>query len=110
MNTSAPIVSVVIPCHLTTPRQAAFLTEALASVAMQTCPDYEVVLVDDGSPVPAEEVVRTDNHIAIVRQPNAGPAAARNTGIGRSRGAYLIFLDADDLLLPPAIASGLAAF
>ena len=103
-------VSIVISCHLTDERQPALLTETLASVAMQSRRDYEVVLLDDGSPLCVEDVVQGDGRTVIVRQENAGPALARNAGIARSRGAYLIFLDADDHLLPPAIAAGLGAF
>ena len=102
-------VSIIIPAFIATPEQSALLDETLCTVATQTCGDYEVIVVDDGSPLDVAAVVRRHRHAVSVRQPNAGPAAARNTGIEASRGEYLVFLDADDHLLPPALEVGLAA-
>jgi GT2 family glycosyltransferase len=98
-----------MPCHLSTPAQAALLDETLQTVTAQTCRDYEVILVDDGSQVPVGPVAEGHLQTTVLRQDNAGPAVARNTGIARSRGRYLVFLDADDHLLPPALAAGIAA-
>ena len=103
-----PLVSIVMPCHLATPAQAALLDETLQTVLAQTCQDYEVILVDDGSPLPVAPA-DAEERITILRQDNAGPALARNAGIARSRGRYLVFLDADDHLLPPALAAGIEA-
>ncbi len=99
------LVSVVIPCH----DQAHFLTDAIESVLAQTHPHHETVVVDDGSTDNTEEVVRKYPGVRCVRQPNSGVAEARNTGIRRSNGDYLIFLDADDRLLPEALQVGLNA-
>ncbi len=104
-----PLVSIVLPGHLGTPAQARLLDQTLQTVSAQTCQDYEVILVDDGSPVPAAPVAAAYPRVRTVHQENAGPAAARNTGIALSRGRYLVFLDADDLLLPCALAAGLEA-
>ncbi|HYH45131.1 MAG TPA: glycosyltransferase family A protein, partial [Thermoanaerobaculia bacterium] len=84
--------------------------ETLQTVTGQTCRDYEVIVVDDGSPLDVRAV--TDRHAATttLRQVNAGSAMARNTGIQASRGRYLVFLDADDHLLPPALEAGLRCF
>jgi GT2 family glycosyltransferase len=98
-----------MPCRIGTPAQAELLDEALRTVSAQTCQDYEVILVDDGSPVPVTPVAEAHPRTVTVRQDNAGPAVARNTGIARSRGQYLIFLDADDHLLPDALTSGVHA-
>lgn len=106
-----PLVSIVVPCHVATPRQAALLDETLGTVDAQTCRDYEVVLVDDGSPLDAvAEVAARHPATAVLRQANAGSALARNAGIRASRGRYFVFLDADDHLLPPALEAGLRAF
>jgi peptidoglycan/xylan/chitin deacetylase (PgdA/CDA1 family)/GT2 family glycosyltransferase len=102
----APLVSVVIPCF----GQAGFLAEAIESVVAQTYPHLEVVVVDDGSPDNAAEVASRYPGVRIVRQKNAGLSAARNAGLRHTTGAYLTYLDADDRLLPNAIADGLAAF
>ncbi|MFC4171323.1 glycosyltransferase family 2 protein [Microvirga sp. GCM10011540] len=104
-----PLVSIIVPCHLGTPAQAEFLNQTLQTVSAQTCQDYEVILVDDGSLVPVAPLAAAYPRTTTVRQDNAGPAAARNAGIALSRGRYLIFLDADDHLLPSALAAGLDA-
>lgn len=95
-------VSVVVTCF----NQAHFLTEAIDSVLAQTYPAFEVVVVDDGSNDNTEEVAATYPEIRCVRRDNVGLAAARNTGISESRGDYLVFLDADDRLLPTALEAG----
>jgi glycosyltransferase involved in cell wall biosynthesis len=104
-----PLVSIVIPCFLGTPAQAQLLEETLQTVSAQTCQDYEVILVDDGSPVPVSPVADRYPRTTTMRQDNTGSALARNTGIARSRGRYLVFLDADDYLLPEALAAGAGA-
>ncbi len=103
-----PLVSIVVPCRIDTRRQAELLDETLQTVDAQTVADYEVVVVDDGSPLDMVAMVEAHRQTRLVRQANAGPAAARNTGIDASRGEFLVFLDADDHLLPPALATGLA--
>jgi glycosyltransferase involved in cell wall biosynthesis len=96
----------VIPCY----NQAHFLGEAIESVLSQTYPHFEVVVVDDGSTDNTQEVASRYPGVRCVRQEdNQGLAAARNTGIRRSRGEYLVFLDADDRLLPNALEAGLSA-
>jgi len=106
---SAPLVSIVMPCHIGTARQAELLDETLRTVVTQTCPDYEVILVDDGSPIPVAPIAGAHQRMQTVRQDNAGPALARNAGIALARGEYFVFLDADDHLLPDALAAGVAA-
>jgi glycosyltransferase involved in cell wall biosynthesis len=103
------LVSIIIPCYLGTPAQAALLDETLRTITAQTYDRYEVILVDDGSPLPVAQVVHACQHARVVRQDNAGPAMARNVGITQSRGRYLVFLDADDHLLPSALEAGLQA-
>ena len=104
---AAPLVSVVVPCFVSTPRQAELLDETLRTVATQTWRDYEIVVVDDGSPLDVGAIAARHPATVTLRQDNAGSAVARNTGIRASRGRYLVFLDADDHLLPPALEAGL---
>ena len=106
----SPLTSIVVPCFISTKQQAELLKETLRSVSTQTCTDYELILVDDGSPLEVAAIARGCPRAFTVRQRNAGSAAARNTGIQHSRGRFLVFLDADDHLLPPALATGLAMF
>jgi glycosyltransferase involved in cell wall biosynthesis len=101
-----PLVSIVIPCY----RQAHLLGEAIDGALAQTYPHVEVLVVDDGSPDDVGAVVDLRPGVRLVRQPNAGVSAARNSGARASRGEYLVFLDADDLLLPPAVDVGMQTF
>ena len=106
---AAPSVSIIVPAYVATPVHAALLVETLDSVSAQTCQDYEVVLVDDGSPRAIAELAARP-HTTLLRRRNGGSAQARNTGIRAARGTYIVFLDADDHLLPTALEAGLAAF
>ncbi len=93
---SSPLVSVVIPTY----NRADLLRHALDSVLAQTFTDFEIIVVEDGSYVAAEVVRQHDTRVRYVWQPNQGSATARNTGVGIAAGAWLAFLDDDDLWLP----------
>jgi glycosyltransferase involved in cell wall biosynthesis len=80
------------------------------SARFQTYPNVEVIVVDDGSPVPAEPQLREIDGIQLFRTDNHGCPATRNFGFIKSSGEYLIFLDGDDILLPGAIEAHLQAF
>lgn len=102
MITSSPkqeVVSVIIPCY----NHAHFLGEAIASIIDQTYPHIEVIVIDDGSTDHSAQVVAAHPSVRYIRQENLGVSRARNTGLQHSRGSYLLFLDADDRLLPDAI-------
>jgi len=97
----SPVVSVIVPCF----NHGQFLREALASIGTPVV-HTEIVVVDDGSTDDTPDVVATfdtSNEFRGIRQPNGGLAAARNRGLKESRGKYVVFLDADDRLLPGAI-------
>jgi glycosyltransferase involved in cell wall biosynthesis len=97
-------VSVVIPCY----NQAHFLADAIRSVDPgDFC--VEIIVVDDGSRDATGEVAASFAGVRRVRQDNQGLAAARNTGLAHARGRFVVFLDADDRLLPGAIACGVQA-
>jgi glycosyltransferase involved in cell wall biosynthesis len=91
-------VSVIIPTY----NHAPYLPAAVDSALTQTLPDVEVIVVDDGSTDETGALVRDrwGARVRYVRQDNRGLAAARNTGLAQARGDSLIFLDADDELLP----------
>ena len=101
-----PLVSVVIPCY----NQAQFLPWAIESAVAQSYRDVGIVVVDDGSPDNTRQVVSRYPRVRYVRQENQGPAGARNTGFRQSEGEYVLFLDADDQLMPNAIESHLSCF
>jgi glycosyltransferase involved in cell wall biosynthesis len=103
-HASAALVSVVMPCH----NQARFLADALESVRAQSYAPLEIVVVDDGSTDDPASVVSRYSGVVLLAQANQGRCAARNAGAARSRGELLVFLDADDRLLPGAIEAGVA--
>ncbi len=93
---------------IATYNQAHFLADALRSVMAQGRRADEVLVVDDGSDDDPDSVVRSFPGVAIVRQDNAGLSAARNTALECATGDVILFLDADDMLLPSALSSALA--
>ena len=95
-------VSIIIPAY----NQAHYLGAAIASALGQSYGDVEVIVVDDGSTDNTREVVEQigDPRLRYVYQENQGLSAARNTGIRHARGAYLSYLDSDDLFLPEKVA------
>jgi glycosyltransferase involved in cell wall biosynthesis len=99
-------ISVIIPVY----NGGKFLAEAIESVLTQDLVPNEILVVDDGSTDDSVAVARGfEPRICIVSQSNAGVAAARNTGIDRTNGEFIAFLDADDLMLPGRIAAQAAA-
>jgi glycosyltransferase involved in cell wall biosynthesis len=99
-----PPVSVVIPCY----NQGHFLDEAITSALGQAYRPVEVIVVDDGSADRTGEVAHAWG-VRCLRQANRGLPAARNAGLAASTGEYVVFLDADDRLLPGALEVGAAA-
>jgi hypothetical protein len=91
-------VSIVIPLY----NKAPYVRRALDSIAAQTFSDFEVIVIDDGSTDEGPAIVADypDTRCRLIRQANAGPGAARNTGIAQSQGEFIAFLDADDEWLP----------
>src|SRR6266480_255100 len=102
LTPKAGLVSVIIPCY----NQAHFLHEAIQSALAQTYSHREIFIVDDGSTDNTAEVTSGFSGVRYIRQENAGVSTARNTGLKESRGEYLVFLDADDRLLPEALEIG----
>jgi Glycosyl transferase family 2 len=100
-----PLVSVLIPCW----NQGHYLGEAIESVLAQSYPELELIVVDDGSEDNTFEVASRFPGVRCLRQANRGVAAARNAGLADSQGAYTVFLDADDRLLPAALEVGMRA-
>lgn len=103
MPTTAPLFSVVIPAY----KCAAFIPLTLQSIYAQTEPDFEIVVVNDGSPDSTGEVLarETDPRLRIINQENGGECAARNRGVREARGKYVAFLDSDDAWLPDHLAT-----
>lgn len=103
----APRLSVVINNY----NYGGFLAQAIDSVLAERHPSAEVVVVDDGSTDTSREVLAGYGaRVVSVLQPNRGQAAAINAGVAAARGAILLFLDADDWILPGRLAAVEAAF
>ncbi|MGB6298834.1 MAG: glycosyltransferase family 2 protein [Rivularia sp. (in: cyanobacteria)] len=94
-------VSVIIPVY----NAEKFVAATIQSVLSQTYENFEIIVVDDGSPDGSIEVCKLfkDSRIKIIHQANRGLPGARNTGIRHASGDYLAFLDADDIWLPEKI-------
>jgi glycosyltransferase involved in cell wall biosynthesis len=93
---------VVIPTY----NYARFLGEAIESALAQTYPSVEIIVVNDGSTDDPAAVVEMFGNVGLITQANKGLSAARNAGLAECRGELVVFLDADDRLLPDAIATG----
>lgn len=95
-----PLISVIMPVFNT----EAYVGEAVDSVIMQRYPNWELLLVDDGSTdgsaLICDRYAKGDSRISVYHIPNSGVSAARNFGIEHARGEFLSFLDSDDLLRP----------
>lgn len=98
-----PAISVIIPVY----RVERYLDACVSSVLAQTFGDFEIILVDDGSPdgCPAlcDAWARKDPRIRVIHRENGGLSAARNTGIEAAKGQFLTFVDSDDLLEPDTL-------
>ena len=103
MKADFPLVSVIIPAY----NAEIFIGLTLKSVLCQTYKNIEVIVVDDGSVDRTAEIIETfaekDNRVILLKQQNAGVAAARNLAIEKSRGEYIAPIDADDIWYPEKI-------
>jgi glycosyltransferase involved in cell wall biosynthesis len=99
----SPFFSVIIPVY----NRAEALRRAIESVLVQSCQDFEIVVVDDGSKDDPRSVADSfrDPRIRFVSQPNGGGGKARNTAIDNSRGRFVAPLDCDDTFLPHHLTS-----
>ena len=101
MREGTPLVSIVIDNF----NYARFLGDAIDSSLAQTYSPVEIIVVDDGSTDNSrEEISSYGNRVSAIFKKNGGHASAFNAGFAASRGEIVIFLDADDVLLPDAVA------
>lgn len=114
MPSDTPLISIVLPLY----NGRAYVAETLASIAAQSEQRVELIVIDDGSTDDSAALVRgvcaaSSSPVlrcaTLVRQENGGVAAARNAGIARARGAWIAFIDQDDLWLPHKLSAQLAA-
>lgn len=95
------LISVIIPLY----NKESSIAQTLQSVFSQEYSDFEIVVVDDGSTDNSVEIVEAicDPRIRLIKQENGGPSKARNTGVKNAKGEWIVFLDADDEMLPNAL-------
>ena len=103
MTEKNPLISIISPVF----QVKDYLPACVESVLAQTLPDWELILVDDGATDGSGELcdayAAQDGRITVIHQKNQGVSAARNLGLSRVRGAYVIFLDSDDRLKPDCL-------
>jgi len=102
-----PAESTTVAVVITTFNQAHFLGEAIMSVLAQTRRADRIIVVDDGSSDDPATVVAQFQMVQLIQQVNRGPSAARNVGLRCCKTSHIVFLDADDRLLPTALQKGL---
>lgn len=97
-------VSIIVPIY----KVERYLEECILSVLNQSFRNYELILVDDGSPDNCGKICdrygKLDERIQVIHQPNGGLSAARNSGLKRANGKYVYFLDPDDFLVPDGLS------
>ena len=97
-----PAISVIVPYY--NDDIQCFQT-CIGSILNQTFSDFEILVIDDGSQEKnrkhLHEIELIDKRISVYRQENKGVSAARNYGVSLAEGEYIVFVDADDILLPP---------
>lgn len=104
---SSPTLSIIVPAY----NAAGFIEDCLGAILAQMGPAHELIVIDDGSRDATAELVEAlaARHpacaVKLVRQPNGGVSVARNRGLFEARGEYIVFIDADDLLLPGMLAA-----
>jgi len=106
MQIELPLVSIIMPCY----NHGAYLMEALESVKKQSYPNYEIILINDGS-TDTETLALLDklsDEATVIHQENAGPSVARHRGIQEAKGKYLFFLDSDNRVKSEYIGKGVA--
>lgn len=92
------MISVIVPVYNT----EKYLRRCIDSILNSTCKDFEILLVNDGStdssPAICEEYARQDSRIKVICQKNQGVSSARNTGLDRCKGQWIVFVDSDDFI------------
>lgn len=104
MDINNPLVSIIIPVY----NVEKYIRNCIESVQVQTYENWEMILVDDGSPDKCGEIcdeyAAKDNRIEVIHKENGGQAQARNRGLDVCHGEYVSFLDSDDFLHPGSLS------
>lgn len=101
------MISIIVPVY----NVEDSVERCLESIAAQTYPDFEAILIDDGSTDSSGQICEvfasTDTRFHVIHQKNAGPGFARNTGLDNASGEYVLFVDGDDTILPETLETAL---
>lgn len=102
------LVSVIIPCY----NDYKYINEAVKSINNQTHKNVEIIIIDDGSDIQTKKVLKKmeQKNLTVIYQENAGPSTARNNGIQRANGDYILTLDADDFYDVTFLSKGMKVF
>jgi glycosyltransferase involved in cell wall biosynthesis len=106
---SPPLASIILRAY----NSEKHIAEAIGSILAQTCPDFELIIVDDGSTDATASIIAgcSDPRIVRIRHPsNCGASRASNTGVLASRGTYIGFVDSDDYWLPEKLEEMVRCF
>ena len=99
MSNDYPLVSIIIPTY----NSSDYITETLTKLEKQTYPNFEIVIVNDGSKDNTSNVLReyglTHSRLIIINKENGGVSSARNTGIRKAQGQFICFMDDDDEII-----------
>lgn len=91
-------LSVIVPVY----NAERYLSRCIDSILMQTYKDFELILVNDGSKdgsgAMCDSIATKDSRVQVIHQENAGAGAARNTGLAKAQGEYIVFVDSDDMI------------
>lgn len=102
------LVSIITPAY----KARSYVSETIRSVQGQEYQNWEMLIVDDGSPDDTADIVeahaRQDPRVRLIRQTNAGPAMARQKALEHAKGDFIAFLDSDDLWLPDKLKTQMA--
>ena len=100
MNVNSPKVSIIVPVY----NVEKYLHRCVDSILLQTFTDFELLLIDDGSTDKSvgicDKYALKDRRIRVFHKKNGGVSSARNLGIKKSNGVYILFVDSDDYLSP----------
>lgn len=108
-TTESPLVSIIVPVYKTED----YLRQCVDSILAQSLTDFELLLIDDGSPdgsgAICDDYARRDPRIQAIHKENGGVSSARNLGIEKAAGQYIVFIDSDDWVEPEYLAELVAA-
>ena len=104
-----PEISIIVPVY----RAEKYLNACVDSILRQTYADFELVLIEDGSPDQSgaicDEYAQKDDRVRVIHQPNQGQAAARNHALPMTQGRWLCYVDSDDMIHPQMLEIGRAS-